>query len=52
MEDYLAFNVPYVWILDPARREAWRCTADGMLKVTELRTENPATLVPLAGLFE
>ena len=52
VDDYLAFGVPYVWILDPTRREAWRCTADGMRKVTELRTENPETLVPLADLFE
>src|SRR5664279_1758621 len=29
VEDYLAFGVPYVWILDPATRQAWRCTPGG-----------------------
>ena len=52
VEDYLAFGVPYVWIVDPATRHAWRCTAGGMEEVTELRTENPETLVPVCDLFE
>ncbi len=52
VDDYLKFGVGHVWILDPSRRKAWRCTADGMHEVTELRTEQPSTLVPLAALFE
>ena len=52
VEDYLAFGVPYVWILDPATRHAWRCTPGGMQEVTELRTDNPETLVPVCDLFE
>ena len=52
VEDYLAFGVSYVWILDPATRQAWRCTSNGMQEVTELRTENPQTLVPVCDLFE
>jgi len=52
VEDYLTFGVLYVWILDPATRQAWRCTIDSMLHVTELRTENPETVVPVADLFE
>ena len=52
VEDYLAFGVPYVWILDPAARHAWRCTPGGMQVVTELRTQNPETLVPVCDLFE
>jgi hypothetical protein len=52
VEDYLAFGVPYVWILDPATRHAWRCTSGGMQDVTELRTENLETLVPVCDLFE
>ena len=52
VEDYLVFGVPYVWILDPATRHAWRCISGGMQEVTELRTENPETLVPVCDLFE
>jgi Uma2 family endonuclease len=52
VEDYLSFGVPYVWILDPATRQAWRCTPAGTQEVTELRTENPETLVPVGDLFE
>ena len=52
VEDYLAFGVPYVWILDPATRQTWRCTPGGTQEETELRTENPETLVPVRDLFE
>jgi Uma2 family endonuclease len=52
VEDYLDFGVPYVWILDPHTRTAWRCTREGMRKTEELRTENPDTAVPLAELFD
>jgi Uma2 family endonuclease len=52
VNDYLAFGVRYVWIIDPTERKAWRCTADGMHEVTEFRTENPDTVVPLFELFD
>jgi Uma2 family endonuclease len=52
IDDYLTFGVRYVWILDPARRQAWRCMSTGMQVVTELRTENPETMVPVRDLFE
>ena len=52
IDDYLAFGVRYVWLLDPQTLKAFRCTSEGMQQVQELRTENPATLVPLAALFE
>jgi Uma2 family endonuclease len=52
VQDYLAFGVRYVWIVDPATRKAWRCTQTAMQEVAELRTENPDTVVPLAELFE
>jgi len=53
MEDFLAFGVPYVYVLDPATQQAWRCTlGGGMQEVAELRTENPATVVPVRDLFE
>jgi Uma2 family endonuclease len=50
--DYLRFGVPYVWILDPQTRKAFRCTPGAMVEVPELRTENPTMVVPLAELFE
>ncbi|HXB74083.1 MAG TPA: Uma2 family endonuclease [Candidatus Acidoferrales bacterium] len=52
VDDYLKFGVPYVWIMDPTRRKAWRCTLQGMNEVSELRTEQPETIVPLGELFE
>jgi Uma2 family endonuclease len=52
IDDYLKFGVGYVWILDPARRKAWRCTAEGQHEVADLRTANPETIVPLAELFD
>ena len=52
MNDYLYFGVPYVWMLDPATRKAFRWTTEGMHEVAELRTGNPEIVVPLAKLFE
>jgi len=50
--DYLTMGVPYVWVLDPQTRIAWRWTSEGMHQVAELRTENPTIIVPLPELFE
>jgi Uma2 family endonuclease len=52
VDDYLHFGVPYVWLLEPRTRKAYRCTAAGMLEVDELRTERPEMVVPLQALFE
>jgi Uma2 family endonuclease len=50
--DYLKFGVPYVFLLDPETRVAWRCTPGAMVEVPQLRTENPSMLVPLEELFD
>jgi Uma2 family endonuclease len=50
--DYLNMGVPYVWILDPKDRRAWRCVPGHTQEVTELRTENPEIVVPMEALFE
>jgi Uma2 family endonuclease len=52
MVDYLNFGVPYVWLIDPESRKAFRCTPGATVEVTELRTENPTMVVPLAALFD
>jgi Uma2 family endonuclease len=52
IDDYIAFGVPYIWILNPENRKAYRCTAEGMLEIRELRTGNPEIVVPLEALFE
>jgi Uma2 family endonuclease len=50
--DYLSFGVRYVWVIDPRTRKAWRCTMGGISEVSELRTEDPETVVPLDALFD
>jgi Uma2 family endonuclease len=52
LDDCPRFGVPYIFLLDPRTRKAHRWTAQGMLEITALRTENPATVVPLEALFE
>ena len=52
INDYIAFGVPYIWLLNPENHKAYRCTAEGMLEVKELRTTNPEIVVPVDALFE
>ena len=52
LDDYLAFNVPNIWLLDPHTRKAYRCTRQGMLEMEELRTENPDIRILFTALFE
>jgi len=53
IDDYLAFGIPYVWIIDPESRNAWIHTKQGSYPVRDgfLRAENPEIAVPLAELF-
>jgi Uma2 family endonuclease len=53
INDYLAFGVKYVWVIDPRTRRAYVHTADGSREVRDgyLRTENPEIAVPIAELF-
>ena len=52
VQDYLEMGVAYVWIIDPRTWRAWRCVGRDLHEVTELRTENPEIVAPLAALFE
>jgi Uma2 family endonuclease len=54
VQDFLAMGVSYVWVLDPATRQAYAATAaEGLREIVTgvLKTENPAFEVPLAELF-
>jgi Uma2 family endonuclease len=50
--DYLSMGVPYVWLLDPATRKAYRWTAAGMHEVAELRADERGIALPVDDLFK
>jgi Uma2 family endonuclease len=54
IDDYLAFGVPYVWVINPRSRRAFVHTADGSHEAKDgiLRTANPEFLVPLVEVFD
>ncbi len=55
VDDYLAFGVRYVWVVDPRRRRATAYDASGIREVAEdgvLRTEDPAMELPLVEVLE
>lgn len=53
IDDYLAFGVQHVWLVDPKSRRAWVCSADGMREAKDgiLRTADPAIELPLTEIF-
>ena len=52
IDDYLAFGVPYVWVLDPRLKRAWVFTPGLMREAAgALTTENPTIQVPLSEVF-
>jgi len=54
IDEYLAFGVAYVWVVDPQERRADVYTPSRIYEVKDrvLRTENPAIEIPLAELFQ
>lgn len=53
--DFLSMGVPYVWLIDPATRQAYTATAaEGLREINSgiLKTENPALEMPLSEIFE
>jgi Uma2 family endonuclease len=53
IEDYLAFGVDHIWIIDPERREAYKATADGLhpVRTNELTVPETPIRVVLSDLF-
>ncbi|MGA2737644.1 MAG: Uma2 family endonuclease [Bryobacteraceae bacterium] len=53
-DEYLAFGVAYVWLIDPEERRADVYAASSFYEVKDgmLRTEDPVIEVPLADLFQ
>ncbi len=53
IEDYLAFGVPFVWVIDPRTGRGYIHTPEGSREAKDgvLRTSNPAIELPLRELF-
>lgn len=54
IDDYVAFGVPCVWVLNPRSRKAYICTPGQMIEAADgvLRAAGTDIAVPLAELFE
>ena len=53
IDDYLAFGVRYVWVLNPRTRRAYIHTAEGSHEAKgALSTSDPEFSVPLSEIFE
>ena len=54
IDEWLAFGVSYVWVIDPEERRADVYTPAGFYEAKDgsLRTEDPAIEVPLGEIFE
>lgn len=53
IDDYLAFGVPFVWVIDPRTRRGYIHTVEGSREAKDsiLRTTNPDIELPLQQLF-
>jgi Uma2 family endonuclease len=52
IDDYLAFGVRYVWLIDPRRKKAWSYTAGGKRESSAvLTTSEPALTLKLDEIF-
>jgi Uma2 family endonuclease len=53
IDDYLAFGIPSVWLIDPERQRAWVHTPAGAHEASNRILSNPAgdLQVPLSAIF-
>lgn len=53
IDDYLAFGVEYVWLINPQTRRAWVYRRDGIREIRDgtLRTANPDIEISLTDVF-
>jgi Uma2 family endonuclease len=53
IDDYLAFGIPVVWLIDPERQRAWIHTKEGSHEPSDRILRNPANdlQVPLTAVF-
>ena len=54
IDDYLAFGVPYIWIVNPRSRKGYIVTTAGTVEAPSgiLTTHSPDLQLPVAALFE
>jgi Uma2 family endonuclease len=52
IDDYLAFGVRHVWVIDPRSRKAYEFTSEGIHEVKELRTRETEISIPLQAWLE
>jgi Uma2 family endonuclease len=54
IDDYLAFGIRYVWVINPRNRRAFVYTTGGMSEAKDgiLQTETPHVVLPLPEVFE
>jgi Uma2 family endonuclease len=52
INDYFAFGVRYVWVIDPEEKAAWSYTSDGKREsATVLKTDSPRLTLNIAEVF-
>jgi Uma2 family endonuclease len=54
IDEYLAFGIPTVWVIDPETRRGFFYTSEGMREAKDgiLRSRDTSLQVPLRALFE
>lgn len=52
IDEYLAFGVPHIWVIDPRKRHAWSYSHEGKREATTLlTTSDPRIELPIMDLF-